>query len=210
MNKVIHCAVRRDLDRFRSALDAFNDSDRTRAAALQRAWVNFDAQLTDHHEGEHEVVWPALRAIGVSEPEINAFDVEHEAMAADLAAARTAVEQFARSASRADADAAAAAMAKLQTTTVTHLDHEETVTEPALAEHEGHAAIKEMGRKFSRRSGPAKAGHFFAWMQDGATADELSALRASVPGPVLAILGGLFGRRYRKEIAPVWATSGSI
>lgn len=210
MNKVIHCAVRRDLDRFRSALDAFNDGDRTRAAALQRAWVNFDAQLTDHHEGEHEVVWPALRAIGVSEPEINAFDVEHEAMAADLAAARTAVEQFARSASRADADAAAAAMAKLQTTTVTHLDHEETVTEPALAEHEGHAAIKEMGRKFSRRSGPAKAGHFFAWMQDGATADELSALRASVPGPVLAILGGLFGRRYRKEIAPVWATSGSI
>ncbi len=210
MNKVIHRAVRRDLERFRGALDAFTDGDRERAAALQRAWANFDAQLTDHHEGEHEIVWPALRAIGIGEPDIASFDEEHDAMAADLAATRTAVEHFARSASRADADVAGAAMAKLQTTTVTHLDHEETVTESALAEHEGHAAIKEMGRKFSRRSGPAKAGNFFAWMQDGATSEELSALRASVPGPVLAILAGLFGRRYRKEIAPVWATSGSF
>jgi len=33
---------------------------------------------------------------------------------------------------------------------------------------------------------------------------ELSALRESVPSPVLAIIGGVFGRRYRKEIAPVW------
>ena len=89
-------------------------------------------------------------------------------------------------------------------------DHEETVTESALAAHEGHAAIKEMGRKFSSRAGPAKAGNFFAWMQDGATAEEQSALKASVPGPVLAILAGLFGRRYRKEIAPVWATSSSF
>jgi hypothetical protein len=61
-----------------------------------------------------------------------------------------------------------------------------------------------MARKFSRRSGPPKAGNFFAWVQDGATAEERAALRESVPGPVLAILGGLFGRRYRKEIAPVW------
>jgi hypothetical protein len=97
-------------------------------------------------------------------------------------------------------------MERLQTTTVTHLDHEEQETEPALAQHEGHPAIKEMARKFSRRAGPAKAGAFFAWMQDGATAEEKVALRASVPGPVLAVIGGLFGRRYRKEVAPVWAS----
>jgi len=65
-------------------------------------------------------------------------------------------------------------------------------------------ALKEMGRKFSRRVGPPKAGIFFAWVQDGATAQERAALRESVPGPVLTILAGVFGRRYRKEIAPVW------
>jgi hypothetical protein len=41
-------------------------------------------------------------------------------------------------------------------------------------------------------------------VQDGATAQERAALRESVPGPVLTILAGVFGRRYRKEIAPVW------
>lgn len=205
MNKVIHGAVRRDLDRFRRALDSFTDGDRERAAELHRAWVNFDAQLTEHHEGEHELVWPALRTIGVAEANIESFESEHAALAAALATTRAAMDKLRTTASRVDADAAAAAMAQLQTTTVTHLDHEEQETEPTLAEHHGHAAIKEMARKFGRRASPPKAGIFFAWLQDGATPEEQTALRASVPGPVLAILGGLFGRRYRKDIAPVWS-----
>jgi hypothetical protein len=204
MNKVIHAAVRRDLDRFRRALDAFTDGDRRRAAELHRAWVNFDAQLTEHHEGEHEIAWPAMKAIGISGPTIDSFDAEHEAMAADLASTRSAMATLNQTATRADADAAAVSMEKLQTTTVTHLDHEESETEPALVQHDGDPAIKEMGKKFSRRTGPPKAGIFFTWVQDGATPEERAALRESVPGPVLAILSGLFGRRYRKEIAPVW------
>lgn len=95
-------------------------------------------------------------------------------------------------------------MEKLQTTTVTHLDHEEAETEPALIQHDGDPAVKEMGNKFSRRVGILEAGTFFAWVQDGAAPEELAALRESVPAPVLAMIGGLFGRRYRKEIAPVW------
>src|SRR3954468_11656243 len=100
MNKVIHCAVRRDLTRFRAALDAFPDRDRDRAAALHRAWQNFDAQLTEHHEGEHEIAWPALRAMGVADASMSTFDEEHEAMAAALATARAAMDQLGRSASR--------------------------------------------------------------------------------------------------------------
>ena len=95
-------------------------------------------------------------------------------------------------------------MAKLQATTAGHLDHEERQTESRVLQHEGDPAIKEMGRKFSRRVGPAKAGALFAWAQDGASAEELSAIRQSVPGPVLAIMGGLFGRSYRHRVAPVW------
>lgn len=38
------------------------DGDHDRAGQLTRAWANFDAQLTDHHESEHEIVWPALGA----------------------------------------------------------------------------------------------------------------------------------------------------
>jgi hemerythrin-like domain-containing protein len=205
MNKVIHRAIRRDLDRFRRALDSFTDGDRERAAELHRAWVNFDTQLTEHHEGEHEISWPALKAIGVSNASIESFDGEHAAMAAALATTRAAMETLSSTASRVDADAASAAMEQLQTTTVSHLDHEEQETEPALAQHHGEPATKEMARKFSRRTGPPRAGTFFAWVEDGATAEERAALRASVPGPVLAVIAGVFGRRYRKEIAPVWS-----
>ena len=204
MNKTIHRAVRRDLARFRDALDAFGDGDRERAAALYRAWENFDDQLTDHHQGEHAVVWPALAAIGIAGSTIDTFDVEHEAMAADLATAGEAMARLRSSASRSDADVAAAAVERLQVTTVSHLDHEEAVTEEPLKQKGDDPALKEMGKQFSRRSSPAKAGTFFAWMQDGATEEEMSALRANVPGPVLMVLGGLFGRRYRKEVATVW------
>jgi hypothetical protein len=205
MNKIIHGAVRRDLDRFRRALDGFTDGDHQRAVALHRAWVNFDAQLTEHHEGEHEIAWPALEAIGIAGPTIATFDAEHELMAADLASARDAMSTLCRTASRADAEVAASAVRSLQATTVAQLDHEEQETEPVLAQHEGEPAMKEMSKGFSRRMGLVKAGAFFAWLQDGATADETSALTAQVPRPVLSVIGGLFGRRYRKEVASVWS-----
>ena len=38
MNKVIHGAVRRDLDRFAGALESFPAGDSARAAQLGRAW----------------------------------------------------------------------------------------------------------------------------------------------------------------------------
>jgi hypothetical protein len=210
MNKVIHCAVRRDLARFRRALAAFPDGDRPRAEALHRAWANFDAQLTDHHEGEHEIAWTGLRAVGVDQATIDSFDQEHEQMAADLAAARATMGKLRGSATKADADAALVAVEKLETTTGTHLDHEEATTEPVYADQHDHPAIKEMAKKFSRRSSIAKAGAFMAWLDDGATPEEKAALRANVPGPVVALIGGLFGRGYRKEVAPVWSSSGSF
>ena len=203
MNRVIHRAVRRDLTRFRAALDSFQDGDRTRAAALHRAWANFDSQLTHHHEGEHEIAWPALLAVGVEPSTITQFDDEHEAMAGALAESRTAMGALATSASRADADTAAAAMARLEEVTVVHLDAEERVSEPLFAEHHDHPAVKEMGKKFSKQP-IGVAGTFFAWVQDGAGPDELAAMRAEVPGPVISVIGGLFGRGYRKEVAPVW------
>jgi hemerythrin-like domain-containing protein len=207
MNKVIHCAFRRDLRRFRAALDAFTDGDKARAAALHTAWVNFDHQLTEHHEGEHEVAWPALKAIGVPDSSITTFDEEHDAMAAALHSAGAAMDTLAQSATAADAQAAATAMAALDQATTTHLDHEEQEIEQLLHDKADDPAVKTMGKQFSRRSSLPVAGTFFAWMEDGASADERAALRQSVPGPVIAIMGGLFGRRYRKEVAPVWAAA---
>ena len=91
MNKAIHGAFRRDLDRFITALGTFQPGDRARAAQLATAWANFDDQLTHHHEGEHQIAWPALHAVGVSTELLDAMDAEHDTMAAALAETRVAM-----------------------------------------------------------------------------------------------------------------------
>ena len=203
MNKVIHSAFRRDLQRFLDALAAFRDGDRTRAEQLGKAWDNFDAQLTDHHEGEHAIAWPAIESIGVSQELLATFDEEHDRMAEALTATRGAMATFRTTATAADASAARTAMANLQTITVAHLDHEEQEVEPVYLAHADGPEMKAMGKQFAKVS-PAKGGRFFAWVTDGAGPAEMAALHESVPKPVLAILGGLFGRGYRRDVAPAW------
>jgi hemerythrin-like domain-containing protein len=203
MNKVIHGAVRRDISRFLDALDTFAQGDRDRAEQLATAWANFDDQLTRHHEGEHEVAWPALEAIGVSGELIGQMDEEHDRLARALAATRDAIAALSSSASAADADAAREAVATLQAVAVEHLEHEEAELEPIYLTKRDDPAIKSMNRQF-RKVSPPVAGTFFAWISDGATPGERATIKSNVPGPVLAIIGGVFGRKYRREVASVW------
>ncbi|WP_371404815.1 hemerythrin domain-containing protein [Kribbella sp. NBC_00662] len=203
MNKAIHAAVRRDLDRFLDALDRFPDGDRQRAEQLAVAWQNFDEQLTRHHEGEHEIAWPALEKVGVSRDLLARLDAEHDTMATALAAARMAMGKLRKSASAADAATAHAAMQELQRVTVVHLEHEEAEIEPVYLAKQDSPEIKAMGREFAK-VGPVQGGTFFAWALDGATPEESEAITHTVPKPVLTVIAGLFGRTYRKSIAPTW------
>ena len=203
MNKAIHCAVRRDLQRFLEATACFDAGDVDRAATLGDAWDTFDAQLTDHHEGEHEIAWPAMLAIGVDRAQIDIFDAEHEAMASALRGARESMATFRATATADDAAALHAALVELHHVTETHLANEEAITEQAMLDNADHPAVKEMGRKFGKVS-PKVGGTFLAWVQDGADPQAQAAVEAHVPKPVLAIVGGLFGRRYRRTVAPVW------
>lgn len=203
MNKAIHGAVRRDLTRFQNALATFAEGDTSRAEALGRAWDNFEDQLEHHHTGEHEIAWPALRQLGISEELIAGMDAEHDAMQTALDSATSAMIVFRASAAGQDAAAAAEAIAKLETVANAHLEHEEAELEPVFDAERENPIIKEMGKKFGQVS-PTRGGRFFAWVQDGAAPEERAAITESVPGPVLAIIGGIFGRGYRKSIAPIW------
>lgn len=203
MNKVIHGAVRRDLDRFIAALDTFPPGDVTRARQLGAAWENFDDQLTYHHEGEHAIAWPALESVGVSKELLATMDLEHESMAAALAEAGTAIGELKRTAGPEQATAALAAFRALKAVTVAHLDHEEAEIEDVYLAKRDTPELKAMGKAFGKVS-PARGGRFFAWLLDGASPAERDAVAREVPGPVVTVLGGIFGRGYRKNVAPVW------
>jgi len=203
MNKVIHAAFRRDLQRFLDALSAFRDGDKARAAQLGTAWDNFDAQLTDHHEGEHEIAWPALTSVGVTQETLDQMDAEHDRMAEALTATRGAMTTFRSTASGADAAATRASFEQLRAVTVEHLDHEEAELEPVYQANAEGPEIKAMGKQFAKVS-PAKGGRFFAWLTDGAGPEEMAAITGSIPKPVLTIISGIFGRSYRRDVASVW------
>ncbi len=204
MNKAIHGAFRRDLDRFITALNTFRPGDTARARRLATAWANFDDQLTYHHEGEHTIAWPALESIGVSTDLLATMDAEHDAMAAALAGTRTAMAALTRTAGAEEAAAALAAMQQLTAVTVSHLDHEEAEIEDVYLAKRDTPEMKAMGRAFGRVS-PARGGRFFSWLLDGATPEERAAVTREVPGPVLTLVGGIFGRGYRRDIATVWS-----
>jgi Hemerythrin HHE cation binding domain len=203
MNKAIHAAVRRDLDRFLDALERFPEGDRERAEQLAAAWENFDEQLTRHHEGEHETAWPALEKVGVSRDVLTQLDAEHDTMATALTATRKTMGALHTFANAEDAAAAHTAMQELQRVTILHLEHEEAEIEPVYLAKKDSPEMKAMGREFAK-VGPVQGGTFFAWALDGATPDETEAIAHTVPKPVLTVITGLFGRTYRKSIAPTW------
>jgi hypothetical protein len=203
MNKAIHGAVRRDLDRFIAALSAFPAGDLDRARQLGTAWANFDDQLTHHHAGEHSIAWPALEAVGVRKELLATMDAEHDSMAAALAESRTAIGALTRTAGGSEASAALAAVERLKGVTVAHLDHEEAELEDVYLAKRDTPEVKAMGKAFAKVS-PARGGRFFAWVLDGASPEERDAVTRDVPGPVLSIIGGIFGRGYRRDVAPVW------
>lgn len=204
MNRVIHAAVRRDLDRFTSALGTADGGDARRAGQVSLAWANFCEQLTQHHASEHRIAWPALRKAGISDDLLSRFDAEHDRMAAALESAGQAMRSLPGTPSAENVKAAREAVATLRATATEHLDHEEAELEPFFLEHAHTPEMKALGRAFGREYTLPQAGTYFAWLQDGAGSDELAGLRQNVPGPVVAIIGRVFGGKYRRTIAPAW------
>jgi hemerythrin-like domain-containing protein len=203
MNRLIHAAVRRDLERLDTALGTAPDGDRARAADLERAYANLRRELTHHHEGEDTHIWPMLAKIGVGQDLLGAMQEEHHAMADALADTGTAMTAYASSGSATDAAAARASVVRTREVVERHLSHEENELEPQLHPHIETPEWKAVEKKLSRQS-PGVAGNFFAWLTDGMTEPGRAFLRATVPAPVVAVLSRTFGRKYHKEVAPVW------
>ncbi|HET7172798.1 MAG TPA: hemerythrin domain-containing protein [Nocardioidaceae bacterium] len=204
MNQIIHAAVRRDVARTEAALRALADGDGERAAAISRGWSHLVAMLREHHQQEDALVWPYLRSEGVDGSLLAAMESEHQALADALTRGTEAVASVVAEPTRAQAVAAAEVVAHSGQVIGDHLDHEERDIEPLIRGRAGSPGWKAVERKF-RAGGATRAGNMMAWLQDGATPQVRTALRQTIPPPVLFVLVAAFGRGYRKNVAPVWA-----
>jgi hemerythrin-like domain-containing protein len=203
MNRLIHAAVRRDLDRLSAALETFPEGDKARARDLDRAFVNFRRELTQHHEGEDAHIWPMLANAGVDGGLLSDMESEHHALAEGLSETGAAMTSFALSGSAADATTARASVTRTQAVVERHLTHEENELEPQLHPLTETPEWKAVEKKLSRQP-PSVAGPFFAWLTDGMSGDHRAFLRTLIPPPVVTVLAKVFGRRYNRDIAPIW------
>lgn len=203
MNRVIHGAVRRDLDRLADALERMGDGDRPRAQALERAYRNLQTELTHHHEGEDTHIWPMLASVGVDRVLLDEMESEHSAMAEALRETGAAMTALAGSGSAADAATARQSLLRTREVVERHLQHEEAEIEPLLAPHHDSPEWKAVEKKLRSQPLPV-AGRFFAWLTDGMSDQHRAVLKQTVPAPVVAVLSRVFGRRYYKDVAPTW------
>jgi len=144
-----------------------------------------------------------LATVGVDRGLLDAMESEHAAMAAALAETGTAMTAVAASGSAADAAAARASVVRTREVVEQHLGHEETELEPHLAPYLDSPEWKAVEKKLRSQPLPV-AGRFFAWLTDGMGEEHRAYLRTTVPTPVVAVLARVFGRRYYRDVAPVW------
>ena len=84
-----------------------------------------------------------------------------------------------------------------------YLRHEENELDPQLAPHLQSPEWKAVEKNL--RSQPlGVVGRFFAWLTDGMSDEHRAFLKKTVPSPVVTVLARTFGRRYYKDVAPVW------
>ena len=203
MNQIIHAAVRRDVARTEVALRAMRDGDAERARQIQTAWRNLVRELTHHHEAEDEHLWPFLQSRGVELSLLQTMEAEHVAMKTALGSVSGSIEALVAAPTAANATAAADEVSRAETVINGHLEHEERDVEAPLGDLEDDPEFKELAKKL-RPASIVDAANALAWMQDGAGERERTALRSTIPGPVVTVLTALLGRRYRREVAPVW------
>jgi hemerythrin-like domain-containing protein len=203
MNRVIHGAVRRDLARCTAALDALPEGDTARAGDLARAFGTLRRELTEHHESEDTHAWPALAGLGADKDLLRAMESEHADMSRALADTDGALRTLARTGTAADAAAARESLERTRQVVDQHLAHEEQDLEPVVQKYVETPEWKAVEKAFRRRP-PGDIGRFLAWLTDGMGEDERAYFRSTIPAPVVAVFTTVFGRRYTKDIAPVW------
>jgi hypothetical protein len=203
MNQIIHAAVRRDVARTEQALRRLPDGDAHRARQVRTAWQNLVRELTHHHEAEDDILWPFLLERGVDADLLHAMEDEHAAMKKALASASAAIDSVVATPTASAAAVAADVVARSSEVINGHLDHEERDVEAPLGDLESDPEFKALSKKL-RPASMVDAANALAWMDDGAGQRERTALRATIPAPVVAILTKLVARRYRREVAPAW------
>jgi len=169
--RAMHDAFRRDLARL-------DDGETER-------WDNFRRQLDLHHRAEDDDLWPTLRDT-IDDDLLDSMIAEHATIPDALAAVDDAITRH---------QPTEAALTELRQLVLAHLEHEESAVLPLIERRVTHGQWR-LWLLLERSKRPrAEQLDFLAWLLDGASQEDRSAVLAEFP-PVGRIA-------YRRIVAPI-------
>jgi len=182
-----HHAFRRDLCRFREALEALDSS---RIGALRAEWGNFHGALHGHHEAEDTRIFPGLRAQHAAlAPTIEQLSADHRRIDPLLDRGDDAFAQLP------DPRAARVVIGELCELLAPHLEKEEAEVVPFLRHSAEFSPANEAELQMYADG--------FAWSAQGIAEDVLETVFATLPAQLRERLPAA-RRKFAERCERVW------
>ena len=199
---VIHRVFRRELALLPRLIRGVADGDTARAARISEHLVDITTGLTTHHTGEDELLWPLLlQRVTLEADLVRRMEAQHEAVHERIGATQQMAVRWAEHADVPSRDELATAVDQMHAALVEHLDDEEQLMLPIIAEQLTQAewdALGEHGRASLPRG--RKSLLFLGSILEDATEEERAEFLARIPLPG-RLMWRLAGRRaYAREI----------
>ena len=191
--RFVHLAIRRSL------ATVVTTAARPLAEEERAGFADFSGRVAkfirSHHDGEEEIVFPALEKAGLAE--VKVWKQEHEALLGALGRLDEAIAQVARGGA---AEPLARAAVEVQGVLVPHLDAEEAVLDRAirdLVSAEQAAALAQAASKHGQKhGGPRQLILFLHSLSD----EEQRAHFGRMPWPVRRVLVRIWDRSFRAAV----------
>ncbi|MFD7008986.1 hemerythrin domain-containing protein [Rhodococcus jostii] len=205
MMGIVHDALRRDLDRTRTALTASIPPANSQRVALADHLMWMMEFLRLHHRTEDDTLWPLIRRLKPdAAPLLDRMDADHASISPGIDRLRAAAEAYRTDGSAHTRDAVITALDGLEAPLLPHLRREEDEMMPVVArtitigqwDDWGHDIMKDRPKLELAREVP--------WILDGLDDDRYREVTGALPAvPRFLLLHALAGR-YRRASATRW------
>ncbi|MBF6320678.1 hemerythrin domain-containing protein [Nocardia cyriacigeorgica] len=186
--KIVHRAFRRESRLLMELVAAVAPGDTRRAAVIAAHFRDYRLGLTNHHEGEDELLWPPLLSrVDLGAEVIVRMQHQHERVEATLASLDTAVPAWEATAGADERDTLVAALADHRAVLIEHLDDEENLLLPVAADYITDAEWASLGEHLVANTPKLTLLTLFGLVLEDADPGERALLLGVLPAPVRVI-----------------------
>jgi hemerythrin-like domain-containing protein len=205
---VVHRALRREIRLLEELIAAVAPGDVKRSAVLASHFADIRTGLTNHHQGEDELLWPPmLTRVGPERDIILRMETEHEQVFETLTAAAALVTQWAPTADAETRDRVVAALEEHRIVLFEHLDDEETHLLPLAERFLTAKEWAKLGDHFVLSTPKLKLLKFFGIVMEDADEREQATLLNGMPAPARLVWRLLGVPLYARTLRRVRATA---